>query len=441
MINLIYCLRRAIAVISLAIGGVSLAAETPETLWPDVPPEQRREMAFELRMRVICETKSDAAGEKFLRQEFARDPRPAVKAFMARICFYGKDWGMPSLVDPKRGQQLAEEAIAEGSAAAWDVLGRAIAEGLVEGKRRSESIPLIQRGVELGVPRCMARLGWYHILGWNVPANMPRGIYWVRRAAELGNPGGLVDVAIAYEKGTSAFGESLPMALEFYRQAWRLGSADGRLALERLAATNASAKILHATELARTANEGRWMMVKRGKEYIAALAALNPTFPDALVELGIAHAEGYYAKRDLPLARKFLTAAAASGNEDAKFVLARLRLEGIGGPRDPAALEEIRQLADAGNARASSYYGYVHYWGSSVVSGLKRDEAVAFRYIRRAAQRGELFAVHNLAVCYEDGVGTPEDYLLAAKLYWESSRRGEALATEKARRHLNFVKE
>lgn len=436
-----HSLRRVLAVICLFVGGASFADVTPETLWPDVPPAQRKEMAFELRMRVICDTKGDAAGEKFLRQEFARDPRPAVKAFMARVCFYGKDWGMPSLVDPKRGLQLAEEAMAEGSAAACEVLGRAIAEGLVEGKRRSEAIPVIQRGVDLGVPRCMARLGWYHILGWNVSADVPRGIYWARRAAELGNPGGLVDVAIAYEKGTSAFGPSLPMAIEFYRQAWRYGSVNGREALKRLAETNASAKVLYATELARAANEGRWMMMKRGKEYIAALKALNPTFPAALVELGLAHAEGYYTKRDLPLARQLLGQAAATGSDDAKFVLARLRLEGVGGPREPAALEEIRVLADAGNARAASYYGYVHYWGSSLVPGLKRDPAAAFRYARQAAQKGDLFAVHNLAFCYENGIGTPEDSLLAAKLYWLASQRGYSDGVEKARRHLNFVKE
>ncbi|MBI2511888.1 MAG: sel1 repeat family protein [Opitutae bacterium] len=427
--------------ICLLVGAAARADESPDVSWPDVPPAQRAEMAFELRMRVICETKSDAAGEKFLRQEFARDPRPAVKAFMVRMYFYGKDWGMPLLVDAKRGRQLAEEAIAEGSAAALDVYGRAIAEGLVEGKSRSEAIAFIRRGVERGVPRCMARLGWYHILGWNVPVNIPRGIHLVRRAAELGNPGGLVDIAAAYEEGTAAPGASPPLALEFYRQAWRFNSAKGRDALKRLAATNENAKLLYATELARTANGGRWMMLKRGKEYLVALESMNPTFPDAMTELGLAHAEGYYAKRDLPLARKLLGAAVAGGSQDARFVLARLRLEGIGCTREPAALEEIHTMADAGNVRAAGYYGYVHYWGASVVAGLKRDEATAFRYIRLAAQKGDLFAVHNLAVCYANGVGTREDYLLAAKLYWESFEQGESSGSEKARRYLNFVKE
>lgn len=432
---------RLAAATVLLIANFARGGETPETTWPDVPQAQRREMAFELRMRVLGETKGDAACEKFLRQEFARDPRTAVKAFMAHMCFYGKNWGMPTLVDPKRGRQLAEEAIAEGSAAALDVFGRAIAEGLVEGKSPAEAIPLLMRGVELGVPRCMARIGWYHILGWNVPVNVPAGMYLTRRAAELGNPGGLVDVALAYEKGTAATGANILLALEFYRQAWRLGSAEGRDALKRLAPTNEWSTVLYATGLARSANEGRWMMPNRGKGYISTLEKLNPVSPDALVELGLAHLEGYYAKRDLALASKFLDAAKAAGNQDAKFILARMRLEGLGCPRDPAALEEIRKLADAGNVRASSYYGYVHYWGTSLVPGLKSDPATAFRYARIAAKKGDVVGLSNLAFCYANEIGTKEDNLLAAQLYWLAFTHGLSDGLEKARRYLNAVKE
>lgn len=434
-------LKRALAAVFLLATSALRAEENPETRWPDVPPEQRREMAFELRMRVKCEIDGDAAGEKFLRREFARDPNPAVKTFMARMCFFGKDWGMPTLVDPARGRVLAEEAIAAGSASALEVLGCAAAEGLAPGLQPSEAIPFLQRGVERGVPRCMARMGWYQVTGWNQPVNFVQGMLLARRAAELGNPGGLVDIALAFEKGTAAGGPNVPAAAEIYRQAWRFGSRLGREGLERLAASNERAQLLFAVERARVANEGRWMMPKRGTEFIARLEAMNSPAPEALTELAIAHAEGYYTKRNVALAREMLETAKLSASEDAKFELARLSVEGIGSPRDPAALEEIRAMADAGNARAAKYYGFVHYWGTSMVPGLKKDEAKAFRYMRLAAQKGDIFALANLAFCYEHGLGTKEDYLLAAKLYWEAFKQGFVDGSEKARRNLNFVKE
>lgn len=414
---------------------------TPETLWPDTTPGLRRELAFELRMRVRCEIDGDAEGERFLRKEFARDPRMEVKAFMARMCFVGDTWGMKSLVDHARGRVLAEQAIAEGSAMALEVLGVAISEGKVEGVTPDKSIPYFLRGCELGVPRCLARIGWFSVTGWNVRVNHLLGIQLANRAAQLGNPGGLLDVGLAYEKGDAPGGASAFMAIEFLRQARRHGSGGADEELQRLAKDNAQARLVLSVERARAANEGRWMMLKTGKRRIEELAALRSEDPAAIAELGIAHVDGYYAKRDIPRAKQLLESAAKRGNTDARFELARMRAEGIGGPRDLAALDEIRVLADLGNSRAATYYGYAHHWGSSVVKGLEKNDEIAFRYTRRGAQLGEVFGLWNLGVYYEDGVGTKPDSLLAAKCFWEAYKLGVIDGLEKARRHLAFVKE
>jgi TPR repeat protein len=418
---------------------VTGAETAPE--WPDGTPQQNQEEIFGLRLRVARELRGDQAGEKFLREAFARDPRPEVKAFMAWVCFFGKGWGMPSLVDPDRGEKLALEAIGEGSTIARDIYGRAIGQGLIIGKGQAEALRWVKEAAADRVPRSLARLGHYTAIGWGVPADVPAGLALARQAAELGLPDGLVEIAGAYEKGRIGGKPDLDAALALYAEAAKHRDEYSWGRLNELGKTNPRARLLTQIVLVHGANQAVWMMPSKGRGLVKELEAIAGDDPAALMELGEVHLEGYYGKRDHAKALELFERAAAKGDTDAKFFLAKMQLRGWARPKDTAAgLAGIRQLADEGNCRAAAYLGYVHYWGANEAPGIKKDEEMAFRYVRRAAEKGDAWSLVNLGACYEHGIGTPENYGLAAKIYWQAFLRGYQPGLEKTSRLLKFVK-
>ncbi len=425
----------------LAILLVSLVRAQELKPWPDGTELQLREEVFGLRLRVGRELRGDAAGEKFLREAFARDPQPEVKAYMAWACLFGQGWGMPTLIDPVRGGALALEAAAEGSMVAVDVYGRAVGQGLIEGVPPVQSTKWLQRAATAGVPRSMARLGVCRVAGFGVMRNVEEGLRLARQAAELGIPDGLAEIAAGYEAGTLGGAANLEAALDLYAEAALHASGPAWARLTELAKTNPRAKRLLVRARVREANDAAWMMEGKARGLVRELEQLAGDDPVALVELGEAYLVGYYAPRDYPKAKAYFERAAAQSSDDARYFLAKMQLRGFAGPKEPGpALERIQQLADWGNGRALAYLGYVNYWGTEEVPDGKKNELLAFRYTRQAAQRGDVWSLANLAFCYEHGIGTPENYVLAAKVYWQAFLRGYQPGREKTRRLLNFVK-
>ncbi len=74
-----------------------------------------------------------------------------------------------------------------------------------------------------------------------------------------------------------------------------------------------------------------------------------------------------------------------------------------------AALEELRPLAERGDARAQYFLGSMNFYGA----GVPRDLAEAVKWYRRAAERGDAEAQIQLGTMCENSVGLPQDYVLA----------------------------
>jgi len=70
-----------------------------------------------------------------------------------------------------------------------------------------------------------------------------------------------------------------------------------------------------------------------------------------------------------------------------------------------AALAEFRPLAEAGNAQAQYYLGYMHETGK----GLPTDPVAAARWYLPAAEQGVVGAQFNLGLAYLEGRGVEND--------------------------------
>ncbi len=427
--------------------GLSLpvrAADAPPgpPVWPEVPPEQLREDFFGVKLRLTREMSGDQGAKRFLLDEMARDPQPHVQAYFAWYCLFSKGWGVPEMFDPAKGKQVAEEAIQGGSMLARDVLGRAMVYDVGHLFDARRGMTLIREAAEGGVTRSMVRLAYSKAVGWNMPQDLAAAEKLAQRAAELGQPGGLFEIGEAFEKGQIGDRPDLDRAIRYYyAAAWHADSDAWRRLLELDKKGIAGARRSLLLTRLRQINDGAQIAAESViRKEIVELAAIASDDPATFVELGRARITGEFVKRDQKMARELLAKAVTAGHGPARFFLAQMKLRGQGGPKEPAALGEIREMADAGDPYACAYLGWLYYWGVSEARGLKKDERLAFEYCRRAAERGLPVALMNLGLCYQHGIGTPENYGLAAKVYWQAFLRDIPAALEEVRRLVPHVK-
>ena len=420
----------------------SRAEEMPAG-WPGGSKEQVAEDVFGVRFRQMLEIDGKRAALDFLQKEFQRAPRPPVKAYQAWILIYGQAWGYPEIVDQTRGLQLAEEAANEGSNVARDVLARAKGAGIGGPADPAQVTMLLALAARDGATRSMARLGYYYALGYGVPADLAVADRLARRAAELGQPNGLLEIGQAFEDGRIGGIPDFERAMGYYYEASCHGDSSAWAKLKELEKKNVPrARLYHALGYVREANRAAWIAPTRVREHVRTLTELAGEHPQALVELGRAHVDGVYAKTDYKLARSCFERAAKQGNIDAEFFLAKMKLRGFGEKASPAeGLAEIRRLADQGNGEAANYLGYLLYWAPSEAPGIEKSPEKAFAYVRQAAEKGHPFALANLGFCYEHGIGTPVNYALAAKVYWQAFTRGFVDARNRVRRIMPFVRD
>lgn len=432
-------LKGSITLVMLAL--LPLAAGERAFSWPEDTPAQLAEDVFGVRFRQMRLMDGNKAALVFLLKELERSPRPVVQAYVAWMCLFSKDWEYPEMHNVERGIKLANEAAEAGSSIGLDVLARAKSLGIGGEVDPAQAQELLAKAMARGAVRSQARLGALRAMGHGSVADIEGGARLAREAAQLGQTFGLIEIGDAYFSGKIGGARDLKTALAYYDEAssYNDGEARGRLRYLKEKGMEEAAFYI-ALDYVRAANRAAWLAPARVKEHLADLMKLDRGDPRALVEIGRAHTDGVYARTDYKFARECFEKAAAQGNLDAKFLLAKMKLRGWGEKASPAALGEIRALADAGVGEAVYYLGYLHYWGVKEGPGITKDPALAFNYIRRSAQTGHPLGMVNLGFCYEHGIGTPVNYALAAKVYWEAWQLGYVEGRNRVRSMMGFVK-
>lgn len=112
--------------------------------------------------------------------------------------------------------------------------------------------------------------------------------------------------------------------------------------------------------------------------------------------------------------------AYAATMEDVRAALADKRLF--------EAFQDLKELADAGNAEAQYELGGFYHWGKVTAA----DFTKARQWYERAARQGNVDAMLGLAVIYGHGQGVPKD--TAAAYRWLVLASGQHLAPQDAAR-------
>ena len=102
--------------------------------------------------------------------------------------------------------------------------------------------------------------------------------------------------------------------------------------------------------------------------------------------------------------------AAEQGDARAQFLLGSMYMNGEGVPKHfREAAKWYRQAADQGHASAQLNLGYMYDKGE----GVPEDDPEAVKWYRKAAEQGDTSAQSSLGIMYGLGEGVPEDYVKA----------------------------
>ena len=112
--------------------------------------------------------------------------------------------------------------------------------------------------------------------------------------------------------------------------------------------------------------------------------------------------------------------SANNGCNEAKAILGKCYIEGTGVVADTTKATPL--LLDAANNNdvlAQFYLANVYLYYTP-----KKNAKKAVYWLKKAATKGNVDAQYNLAICYENGVGTKKDYTQAAKWYNKAVAQG-----------------
>ena len=154
-------------------------------------------------------------------------------------------------------------------------------------------------------------------------------------------------------------------------------------------------------------------------------AAADAGEAEALHLLGLAHAEGAGAKKNLALARRLQKEAADRGVVDAQFELSLMLAQGLGGKVDARGARRWEgEAAEAGHARACLNRA------SRLASARRPDFAEAMRWYERAAEAGHPEAAARLCKMYLAGQGVARDEAAARHWFERAAALGHDWSTE-----------
>ncbi len=121
-----------------------------------------------------------------------------------------------------------------------------------------------------------------------------------------------------------------------------------------------------------------------------------------------------YKAEDWATAIAKLTPLAEAGDAEAHFYLGYMYETGKGTPADLAqAIAHYQAASEAGESKAQFNLGAAYEAGR----GVERDDEAAHRWYLAAAEQGFLRAQYKVAEMFEEGRGTESDLILAYKWF------------------------
>ena len=313
-----------------------------------------------------------------------------------------------------------------------------------------DPILMYRRAAEMGDPQGMVRLeGTFFYEQGGLTTDEVRAAERYRKAAEAGNATAMCKLGSCYYHGQGGLTKDTSKAVEWYKKATEAGEATAMYNLGicyeygKGGLTKDETKAVTWYEKAAEAGYARAMCdlgvcYKYGKGGLTKdetkavtwyKKAAEAGYARAMCNLGVCYEYGKGGlTKDTSKAVTWYKKAAEAGEARAMCNLGVCYYNGQGGlTKDEAkAVEWYKKAAEAGNARAMCCLGVCYYNGQG---GLTKDEAKAVEWYQKAAEAGNATAMCKLGNCYYNGQeGLTKDEAKAVEWYQKAAEAGEATA-------------
>lgn len=339
--------------------------------------------------------------------------------------------------DPKKALEWLKKAATKGNIDAANELGGMYEDGDGVPKDMVEAVKWYRIAADKGNADAMIALGFCYMEGDGVPADRNAGYNWFVKAAAAGDASAMRYLGDYFAQ--SDMGNDCLKAVEWYRKAADAGDTAS------------------VTPVAVTTMKGECVGID--KEDIAAWlktqAAKN--IPDACFYLGAFYIEGVGVPRnhgkamDLLIKDRELTAhtrarrnfstnnlltlynsgeldaeqskkllqwfektATKTNDDEMMAVIANIYInkEKAGGNDYRAGLDWATKSAERGNPGGCFWLGFIYSKG---LGDIKKNDAKAFMWISKAAEKGDKDAMKMLSTFYEFGTGVERNKVKAAE--------------------------
>ena len=272
-------------------------------------------------------------------------------------------------------------------------------------------ILMYRRAAEMGDPQGMVRLGsaFFNEQG-GLTKDEAKAVEWFKKAAEVGEAIAMCGLGVCYEYGKGGLTKDEAKAVEWYQKAAEAGEATAMC------------------NLGVYYEYGKGGLTKDEAEAVEWYQkAAEAGYARAMNNLGYAYDYGKGGlTKDEAKAVEWYQKAAEAGNATAMNSLGYAYEYGNGGltKDETKAVEWYKKAAEAGNATAMSNLGICYAYGQG---GLTKDEAKAVEWFQKAAEAGEAGAMCDLGNCYKYGKGgLTKDEAKAVEWYQKAAEAGNA---------------
>lgn len=153
------------------------------------------------------------------------------------------------------------------------------------------------------------------------------------------------------------------------------------------------------------------MLIKASHVVFAAFVSLAAPLAAGPLE----DANAAFSRGDYLTALRVVRPLAGQGNARAQSLLGTMYENGEGVAQDLAeAVKWLRKAAEGGEVTAQDYLGVLYATGDS---GLEQDYSEAAKWYREAADKGNPHAQNSLGSMYAQGMGVPQDNVQAYVWY------------------------
>ena len=352
----------------------------------ELPPEGQRQLDA-LRLIANDAYKSTDKSERlgFMREFLAQSndfviehPRETEVVIMRAIAALELDY--PS-VGSVAGRQLQAMGVLDGK----NISARKVIAQLESKEWLGEKWPYrdwstwtvaqVQQAAVDGDLPAQVRLGYFLSRGNSgLPRDNTAAVQWWRRAADKGDPDGIVSLGLAYHIGIGVMRDEIEAA-NLYKKSALLGLPQAQYFLGMRLSTGNGVKLDYT-------DAARWHRMAavqgdRGAQY----------------QLGCLLYQGFGVERDQVEAVQWWRKAAENGDLSAQLALAEACIMGKGTPKNEAeGIKWERKAADGGESQAQFQVGYRLDHGT----GVQKDEREAVKWYRRSANSGNKEAQKRL---------------------------------------------